>query len=94
MVEECDQAQRAAGRVSTQGAKPVKNQQLQQGALAVMRASTRGFSIMKGRQVEETRKLLVSGGFRSRDAIGASAAMHLLLGLVRDELTRIDKGQD
>ena len=58
-----------AGRVSTLGAKPVKNQQLQQGALAVMRASTKGFSIMKGRQVEETRRLLVSGGFRSRDAI-------------------------
>jgi len=58
-----------AGRVSTVGAKPAKNQQLQQGALAVMRASTRGFSIMKGRQVDETRKLLVSGGFRSRDAI-------------------------
>jgi tight adherence protein C len=37
--------------------------------LAFMKASTKGFSIMKGRQINETRKLLVSGGFRSRDAI-------------------------
>jgi len=59
-----------AGRVVTVGiAKSAKNQQLQEGALAVMRASTKGFSIMKGRQVDETRKLLVSAGFRSRDAI-------------------------
>ena len=59
-----------AGRVVTAGiAKSAKNQQLQEGALAVMRASTKGFSIMKGRQVDETRKMLVSAGFRSRDAI-------------------------
>ncbi|HRO11260.1 type II secretion system F family protein [Amaricoccus sp.] len=72
-----------AGRVSTLGAaKPAKNQQLQQGALAVMRASTRGFSIMKGRQVEETRKLLVSGGFRSRDAIVVYTFFKLVTPLV------------
>ena len=58
------------GRIVTStGLKPQKNTQLQQGALAFMKASTKGFSIMKGRQVNETRKLLVSGGFRSRDAI-------------------------
>ena len=34
-----------------------------------MRASTRGISLIKGRQLSETRKLLVSAGFRSRDAI-------------------------
>ena len=72
-----------AGRVNTLGAaKPAKNQQLQQGALAVMRASTRGFSIMKGRQVEETRKLLVSGGFRSRDAIVVFTFFKLVTPLV------------
>ena len=71
-----------AGRVSTVGAKPVKNQQLQQGALAVMRASTKGFSIMKGRQVDETRKLLVSGGFRSRDAIVVFTFFKLVTPLV------------
>jgi tight adherence protein C len=58
------------GRVVTaSGLKPQKNSQLQQGALSFMKASTKGLSIMKGRQVNETRKLLVSGGFRSRDAI-------------------------
>jgi tight adherence protein C len=71
-----------AGRVSTLGAKPVKNQQLQQGAIAVMRASTKGFSIMKGRQIEETRKLLVSGGFRSRDAIVVYTFFKLVTPLV------------
>ena len=34
-----------------------------------MRASTRGISLIKGRQLSETRKLLVSAGFRGRDAI-------------------------
>jgi len=58
------------GRVVTAtGLKPQKNTQLQQGALAFMKASTKGLSIVKGRQVNEIRKLLVSGGFRSRDAI-------------------------
>ena len=72
-----------AGRVVTVGsAKPAKNQQLQQGALAVMRASTKGFSIMKGRQVDETRKLLVSGGFRSRDAIVVFTFFKLVTPLV------------
>ncbi len=72
-----------AGRISTAGAaKTVKNQQLQQGALAVMRASTKGFSIMKGRQIDETRKLLVSGGFRSRDAIVVFTFFKLVTPLV------------
>ena len=58
------------GRIVTStGLKPQKNTQLQQGALTFMKASTKGFSIMKGRQINETRKRLVSGGFRSRDAI-------------------------
>jgi len=59
-----------AGRVVTQGnAKQQKSNQFQQGALAFMKVSTKGVSIMKGRQVGEVRKLLVSAGFRSRDAI-------------------------
>jgi tight adherence protein C len=74
---------RRAGRVVTAGsAKQAKNQQLQQGAIAVMRASTKGFSIMKGRQVGETRKMLVSGGFRSRDAIVVFTFFKLVAPLV------------
>jgi tight adherence protein C len=41
----------------------------QSGAISFMKLSTKGLSIMKGRQVTETRKLLVSAGYRSRDAI-------------------------
>lgn len=46
-----------------------KDLPLRQGALAFMRASTRGVSIMKGRQAGEARKRLVSAGFRGRDAM-------------------------
>ena len=62
---------RRQGRVVTAaGARqPQKSAQLQQGALAFMKASTRGLSLIKGRQLGEIRKLLVSGGYRSRDAI-------------------------
>jgi len=59
-----------AGRVVTQGtAKQQQKNQFQQGALAFMKVSTKGVSIMKGRQINEVKKLLVSAGFRSRDAI-------------------------
>lgn len=51
------------------GGKPAANGQIQRGALAFMRASTGRLSILKGRQVTETRALLVSGGYRGRDAI-------------------------
>ena len=71
-----------AGRVSTIGAKQAKNQQFQEGAIAMMRASTSGFSIMKGRQIEETRKLLVSAGFRSRDAMVVFTFFKLVTPLV------------
>lgn len=50
-------------------AKAPQNTPLRQSVIAFMRASTQRLSIMKGRQITETRKLLVSGGFRSRDAI-------------------------
>lgn len=56
------------GRLPGAG-KAAKNDQIQRGALAFMRASTGRLSIMKGRQVAETKRLLVSGGYRSRDAI-------------------------
>ena len=63
-------AGKRAGRiVAAPGAKPVKKDHLLQGALAFMRASTKGISLIKGSQLSETRKLLVSAGFRSRDAI-------------------------
>jgi tight adherence protein C len=39
------------------------------GLLALMRGLTRRVVILKDRQVEDTRRLLVSAGFRSRDAI-------------------------
>ncbi len=61
-------AGRRAGRAAA-SAKAAKNAQIQRGALAVMRASTGRLSIMKGRQIAETKRLLISGGFRSRDAI-------------------------
>jgi tight adherence protein C len=58
------------GRIVTAGGlKPAKNTHLQQGALAVMRASTGRLAIVKGRQLGETKRMLVSAGFRSRDAI-------------------------
>ncbi len=47
-----------------------------------MRASTKGLSIMKGRQINETRKLLVSAGFRSRDAIVVFTFFKLVTPLV------------
>jgi tight adherence protein C len=51
------------------GTKSQKNTQIQQGALAFMRASTGKIAIVKGGQLNETKRLLVSAGFRSRDAI-------------------------
>ena len=59
------------GRIVTaNGAAPAKKKEhLQQGLLSFMRASTRGLSLFKGRALSETRKLLVSAGYRSRDAI-------------------------
>lgn len=72
-----------AGRIATQGvAKQQKNSQLQQGALAFMKVSTKGVSIMKGRQINEVKKLLVSAGFRSRDAIVVFTFFKLVAPLV------------
>ena len=47
--------------VTSKGLKAAKNTQLQQGALAFMKLSTGRLSIMKGRQIKETKRLLVSG---------------------------------
>jgi tight adherence protein C len=41
----------------------------QSGMLSFMKLSTKGVSIMKDRQIQETKKMLVSAGYRSRDAI-------------------------
>jgi tight adherence protein C len=61
---------RRQGRVGAAGGtKAQKNTQIQQGALAFMRASTGKIAIVKGGQLNETKRLLVSAGFRSRDAI-------------------------
>jgi tight adherence protein C len=75
---------RRSGRIVAAAAPggKAKNQHLQQGALAVMRASTGRLSIMKGRQVSETKKLLVSAGFRGRDAIVVYTFFKLVAPLV------------
>ena len=44
-----------AGRVVTAGAKPAKNTQMQQSALAMMRASTGRLSILKGGALSQTK---------------------------------------
>jgi tight adherence protein C len=59
---------RRQGRVAAASA-PAKNAQIQQGALSVMRAATGRLSILKGGALTETKRLLVSAGYRSRDAI-------------------------
>jgi tight adherence protein C len=58
----------AVSKRSTRG-EPGRGRAWQSGAVSFMKLSTKGFSIMKGRQVAETKKLLVSAGYRSRDAI-------------------------
>ena len=74
---------RRLGRIATaRGMKPAKNTQLQQGAVAFMKLSTGRLSIMKGRQIKETRRLLVSGGFRGRDAIVVFTFFKLVAPLV------------
>ena len=47
-----------------------------------MKLSTGRLSIMKGRQVKETKRLLVSGGFRGRDAIVVFTFFKLVAPLV------------
>ena len=67
---------------AAQRAKGAANGQIQRGALAFMRASTARVSILKGRQVAETKALLVAGGFRSRDAIVVYAFFKIAAPLV------------
>ena len=59
---------RRQGRAVAPGTK-ARNSQMQQSALAMMRASTGRLAILKGGALGRTRRLLVSAGFRSRDAI-------------------------
>ncbi len=69
------------GRVAAAGAKP-KNTQMQQSALAMMRASTGRLAILKGGALSQTKRLLVSAGFRSRDAIVVYTFFKLVMPLV------------
>jgi tight adherence protein C len=59
---------RRSNRTASASAGP-RNSVLQRGIVAFMRLSTRRFSIIKERQVKETKLMLVSAGYRSRDAI-------------------------
>jgi tight adherence protein C len=62
--------QSAVGRRSrVAGNASARNAYWAQGAVNFMRFSTKRFSIMKDRQSRETRLMLVSAGYRSRDAI-------------------------
>ena len=70
------------GRVMAAGAKPAKNTQMQQSALAMMRASTGRLAILKGGALSQTKKLLVSAGYRSRDAIVVYTFFKLVMPLV------------
>ena len=70
------------GRVTAAGAKPAKNTQMQQSALAMMRASTGRLAILKGGALSQTKKLLVSAGYRSRDAIVVYTFFKLVMPLV------------
>ena len=69
------------GRVAAVSAKP-KNTQMQQSALAMMRASTGRLAILKGGALSQTKRLLVSAGFRSRDAIVVYTFFKLVMPLV------------
>lgn len=64
----------AVGGRSTRGAEASRLRSTEptawrQGVIQFMRSSTQRISIMKDRQSNDTRKLLVTAGFRSRDAI-------------------------
>ena len=73
---------RRQGRVTSASAKAAKNTHLQQGVLAVMRASTGKLSLLRGRQLGETKRLLVSAGYRGRDAIVVYTFFKLVAPLV------------
>jgi tight adherence protein C len=64
----------AVGGRSTRGAeagrlRSTEPRAWRQAAIQMMRRSTQRVSIMKDRQVQDTRRLLVSAGYRGRDAI-------------------------
>lgn len=70
------------GRVVRSSGRAAKNGQMQQSALAMMRASTGRLSILKGGALSQTKKLLVSAGYRSRDAIVVYTFFKLVIPLV------------
>lgn len=55
------------------------DQAWRQDALGLMRRATQRVSVLKDRQVKETRKLLVSAGYRNRDAIVIYSFFKLVL---------------
>lgn len=52
------------------------------GALSFMRSATNGLSLIKGRQAKEAKALLISAGYRSRDAIVVYTFFKLVTPLV------------
>ncbi len=70
------------GRVTGAAAKPAKNAQMQRSAVAMMRASTGRLSILKGGALGQIKRLLVSAGYRSRDAIVVYTFFKLVMPLV------------
>ena len=69
-------------RAAAAGSKGAKNTQMQRSALAMMRASTGRLAILKGAALDATKKLLVSAGYRSRDAIVVYTFFKLVMPLV------------
>lgn len=59
----------AAARARAVKSGPREQQQMNEGLLNFMKRATQSFSIMKDRQIRETRLRLLSAGYRSRDAI-------------------------
>lgn len=73
---------RTGRSTATGGLRAEKSQVWQRGAMNFMRAATQRISIMKDRQAQETRLLLVSAGFRARDAIVVFTFFKLVAPLV------------
>jgi tight adherence protein C len=60
----------------------VQNQAWRKGAVSFMRTSTTGLSLIKGRHAKEAKALLISAGYRSRDAIVVYTFFKLVTPLV------------
>jgi tight adherence protein C len=71
LMERRSRLRRVKAVVSKKSSRPsgAASQAWQANALSLMRACTQRMTIMKTRQVEDTRRLLLSAGHRSRDAL-------------------------